>query len=74
MEHPATHHTNSAGPVKSRKSIGAGRVRTEFEETVSISIYLLAINIHDMGKVIDSRNLQKAHDLSTTITRFNSMK
>lgn len=51
VEHPASHRTNSAGRVKSRKSIGSGRVRTEFEETDSISVYLLAINIHDMGSV-----------------------
>lgn len=51
VEHPASHRTNSAGRVKSRKSIGSGRVRTEFEETDAISVYLLAINIHDMGSV-----------------------
>ena len=51
VEHPASHNTNSAAAVKSRKKICEKRVRTEFEETESMSVYLLAINVHDMGKV-----------------------
>lgn len=47
-EHSAHYRTNSAAPVQSRTNIGNGMVRTEFEETPPISVYLFAINVHDM--------------------------
>ena len=51
VEHPATHIASSAGRVKKVEELGEGRRRTVFTETHPISVYLLAINIHDMDKV-----------------------
>ena len=52
MEHPSTHRVNSAGQVEKVTKVDAVTSRTEFAETDDISIYLLAINIHDMQQVM----------------------
>ena len=53
VDHPIEYRCNSAAPLMTRKHISKTVVQSIFEETVPISIYLLAINIHDMTEVKD---------------------
>lgn len=50
VTHPVNYKCNSAGKVHSITKAGP-RATTEFRETERISVYLLAINVHDMESV-----------------------
>lgn len=52
VDHPSDKTVNSAAPVERIRRSGKGRSLTEFEETESMSVYLLAVDIHNMDQVL----------------------